>query len=93
MKVTWSRLAENDAEQILHYIADDNPVAAVDVYEQIYEKVSLLSTHPKIGKTGRVRGTRELVIVDTPYIVIYRITPNDIQVIRVVHGAQKWPPD
>lgn len=35
MKVTWSRLAENDAEQILHYIADDNPVAAVDVYEQI----------------------------------------------------------
>jgi toxin ParE1/3/4 len=44
-----------------------------------------------MGRPGRVKGTRELVIVGTPYIVAYRIKGDAVQVLRVLHGAQKWP--
>jgi len=38
-----------------------------------------------------VAGTRELVIVGTPYIVPYRVENDAVQIITVLHGAQKWP--
>jgi plasmid stabilization system protein ParE len=38
-----------------------------------------------------VAGTRELVVIGTPYIVIYRIEATAIVVLRVLHAAQRWP--
>jgi len=51
----------------------------------------LLSDNPALGRTGRVRGTRELVIAGTPYIVAYRVRGEVAQVLRVLRGAQQWP--
>ena len=53
----------------------------------------LLSEYPKIGRRGRAAGTRELVIARTPFIVVYRVRqkPERVEIIRVLHGAQKWP--
>ncbi len=36
-------------------------------------------------------GTRELVITGTPYIAAYRVRPQRIEVLRIIHGAQRWP--
>lgn len=47
--------------------------------------------NPEIGRTGRVSGTRELVIRGTPFIVPYRAVGGDIHILRVYHGARKWP--
>jgi len=47
----------------------------------------------RMGRTGRLRSTRELVITALPYIVVYRVRRVAIQVARVLHGAQMWPPD
>jgi plasmid stabilization system protein ParE len=44
-----------------------------------------------MGRPGRRSGTRELVIASTPYIAIYRIKADSIQIVRLMHGAQKWP--
>src|SRR5437588_397556 len=53
--------------------------------------VSLLSNHPEMGRAGRVPGTRELVIPNTPFIVPYRLEGNRIQILRIFHGSRRWP--
>ncbi len=40
---------------------------------------------------GRVKGTRELVVVRTSYIVAYRLKRGKIQILRILHGARQWP--
>ena len=54
-------------------------------------QVSLLVDKPRLGRPGRVKGTRELVVVRTPFIVAYRIIGKSVQILRVLHGAQQWP--
>jgi toxin ParE1/3/4 len=89
--VEWTALAKQDKAGQIDYIAQDNPLAAVSVGDEIELQVEMLADQPKLGRPGRVNGTRELVIVRTPYIVTYRIKGDAVQVLRVLHGAQKWP--
>lgn len=44
-----------------------------------------------MGREGRVEGTRELVIDRSPYIAVYSILGETVRILRVLHGAQKWP--
>lgn len=91
MKLVWlPRALETRREQIAH-IAKDKPRAALEQGDEIERQVELLLTHPELGRQGRVKGTRELVIVGTPFIVPYRIRGPHIEVLRVLHGAQQWP--
>ena len=66
-------------------------MAATRIVERIYDSVVHLSRFPKIGRLGRVPGTRELVVSDTPFIIPYRIRRDDIEVITVLHAARQWP--
>jgi toxin ParE1/3/4 len=54
----------------------------------------MLGDFTEAGRPGRKRGTRELVISRTPLVVVYRIRPKmqRIEILRVLHGAQRWPP-
>jgi toxin ParE1/3/4 len=53
--------------------------------------VNELPTRPQSGRPGRVSGTRELVVTRTPYVVPYRVQGRNIEILRVYHGARKWP--
>lgn len=44
-----------------------------------------------MGRAGRVAGTRELVVADTPYIIPYRVRGDAVEILRVFHAARKWP--
>jgi addiction module RelE/StbE family toxin len=78
-------------EDIKERIAADNPAAAARMIERIRDAVSRLARFPASGRPGRVAGTRELVIAGTPYIVPYRVTGDAVQIITILHGAQRWP--
>jgi plasmid stabilization system protein ParE len=69
LEIRWLKraLANLDAEAA--FIARDNPAAAARVVEAIAAGVELLAQHPALGRPGRVEGTRELVVPDTPYLV------------------------
>jgi len=73
------------------YLADKNPYAARVLYERIEDAAATLIDTPYNGRPGRVPGTRELVITDTPYILPYLIQPDRIEILRVYHGARRWP--
>ena len=76
---------------IAEYIARDNPAAAYALHDAILRQVGRLAEHPRMGRPGRVEGTRELVVSGTPYIVAYRVVGQDVTILRVLHGAQQWP--
>jgi toxin ParE1/3/4 len=92
MTILWSPEAIEDLTSLQAYIAEDNPAAARGVVLNIiYNIEQLLPNHPQMGRPGRVPGTRELVIPKTPFIVPYRLQRNIIQILRVYHGARRWP--
>jgi toxin ParE1/3/4 len=92
MIILWSPEAIDDLASLRAYIAEDNPAAAQRVVLHIIRSIEqLLSGQPRMGRVGRVSGTRELVVPRTPYIVPYRIRNNRMQVLRVYHGARRWP--
>lgn len=83
MKLRWTAPALRDLEEIGDCIARDNPAAAARVVTSILDQVESLTTHPHIGRPGRVPETRELVVPDTPYIVPYRVRGDKVQVLAV----------
>ena len=92
MRVRWAKPATCDLDVIEAYIAKDNPVIAIDVVLRVIDKVDvLLSDHPRLGRLGRVDGTRELVIDGLPYVVIYREAIEEVQILRILRDSQQWP--
>jgi addiction module RelE/StbE family toxin len=78
-------------EDIRERIAADNPTAATRMIERIRAAVTRLAVAPGLGWPGRVADTRELVIPRTPYIVPYRVKGDVVQIITILHSAQRWP--
>ena len=91
MEVRWSPEAADDLEAIVRHIQRENPEAARTVAKTIYEAIGALSTFPNRGRIGRVHATRELVLAPLPWIVVYRVRHEVVEVARIHHGAQNWP--
>ena len=91
MKVRWRPAAQVDRDAILDYIAQDNPRAALELDEAFMEKAQTAAHRPRLYRAGRVRGTRE-VVVRPNYVMVYRIKGEGIEILRVLHAAQQWPP-
>ncbi|MCH8308168.1 MAG: type II toxin-antitoxin system RelE/ParE family toxin [Proteobacteria bacterium] len=91
MRIRWTKPAARALESIQDYIAKDKLQVALEVAQRIRVAVSQLEEHPKIGRTGRVRGTYELVVYGLPYIVPYRIKKKEIQILSVYQTSRKWP--
>lgn len=91
MILTWRTEALYERYDQLDYIALDDPLAAISQDHEIEHQTNLLTAQPEMGRAGRVKGTRELVISRTPFIVVYRIKGKRMEILRFLHGAQKWP--
>lgn len=91
MEVRWSPRAADDLERIVTYVQQDNPQAARRVGQTIYERAGGLQTLPQRGRPGRVEGTRELVLPALPFVIVYRVLLDAVEIVRVLHGAQLWP--
>jgi len=92
VRVRWLKAALRNLDTQADRIARDDLVAAVRTLARIRTSVESLTKYPAMGRPGRVPLTRELVVSGTPFVVIYRIR-TDVEVIRVLHGAQSWPPE
>lgn len=91
MRVVWTERASFGLRSIRAFIARDNPAAATRVTERIVQQAAKLAEFPERGRIGRVQGTREFVIARTSYVVAYRLHGQDIEILAVVHGGQRWP--
>lgn len=91
MRIRWDSRAIDDLRDILDYIEDRNPTAALRTYQLISGSVSQLATHPFIGRVGRVEQTREMIVNGTPYLVAYGLEEDTVTIIAVLHATRRWP--
>jgi plasmid stabilization system protein ParE len=91
MKVVWSRRALRHLVYLRQHVEKESDQNAALVASRILDAVELLHNHPQIGRTGRVVGTRELVVPETPYVIPSRVRRQRLELIAVFHGRQKWP--
>ena len=91
MNVVWTPVAEQNRADIFDYIAADNPNAAVRMDELFSEAAAKLAAYPKLGKFGKIAGTRELFPHES-YRLIYEISGETVWVLALVHSARLWPP-
>jgi toxin ParE1/3/4 len=90
MPIRWTELAIFDLEQAREYIMQTSPEKAIAVIDRIENSLETLQDFPQMGRPGRVSGTRELVILKTPFILPYRIQADYIEILAVIHGARQW---
>lgn len=91
MQVKWLKRALRNLKEEADYIAQDDPQAVARIVILIDDTVALLAEHPGLGRSGRVPGTRELVVTGTPYLVPYRVRGKRIDILQVFHGRRRWP--
>jgi toxin ParE1/3/4 len=91
MEIVWRRAALNDLETTREFIAQDNPEAATRVLDTIRTAIDRRARHPRLGRAGRVEGTRELIISNAPYIVAYRVVEDQVRILAIVHTSRRWP--
>jgi addiction module RelE/StbE family toxin len=83
-------MALADREAIMRFIAQDNVTAAIELDLQFEQKAEAARQRPELYKTGRVKGTRELVVRPN-FVMVYRVLADAVEILRVLHTKQKWP--
>lgn len=91
MNVVWLVEAEADLDRETDYLLERNSEAALRGVGAIRSQVARLADFPEMGRPERVQGTRELVIVSTPYIVPYYVKKREIRILALIQARRKWP--
>lgn len=91
MPVRWLRKALKNLEQAYQFVAAEDVDAAVQLVLRIQAAVEQLENFPQLGRMGRVEGTRELVIANTPFIVVYRVKGRTVEILRMLHSSRQYP--
>ncbi len=94
MKVVFDERAAADLEDIYRFIATDNPRNAQSVVDRIVASVERLGQFPEMARAGQVDGTREWVVPQLPFIVVYRLSrhSDEVVVTGIFHGARDRNP-
>jgi toxin ParE1/3/4 len=91
MQIKWLHRALRNLEQAHSYILKENPKAAQELILKIQNAANQLKNYPFMGKSGRIENTRELIIPNTPYILIYRIKEETVEILRILHTSKRYP--
>ena len=92
MLVRWTSPAADDLTNICDYTEDRFGAAqARHAAVAIYDAADSLKDMPHRGRSGRKPGTRELIVSGFPFIVIYRVGKEAVEIVRILHGSQQWP--
>jgi toxin ParE1/3/4 len=92
MRIRWTEPSVHDLTSICDYIEEHrDPASARRVALTIYRGVGSLRQFPRRGRPGRKPNTRELVVPGLPYLAVYHLREDVVEIVRILHGAQKWP--
>jgi len=90
MMVRWTTPALRDLADIHAFIAERNPGAALKIARLLRAQAEGLTAYPQMGRPGRIEGTRELIVSGSAFIIAYRLTETDVDILAIRHGARLW---
>jgi addiction module RelE/StbE family toxin len=88
--VRWTPIALADLNHAFEFISLDKPNAAKATIAKVLDSLEHLKSFPDSGRSGRIKGTREMVVNTTPYLIVYRIKENYLEILTVLHSSRKW---
>lgn len=93
MLIEWAQTADSDLSEIFAYfLALDEEEKAKHIISRLIKTANTLSQYPLLlGRIGRMEGTREVVVKKLPYILVYRIIPESVKILRVIHTSREFP--
>ena len=93
LPIKWTESAWEDLDGISDYLLSEGVAFEYveDYVKRIFKAPEHLATLPGAGKPGRVPNTREWLVKDTPYALIYRVMADKVQILRVMHGSRQFP--
>ena len=89
MKLRYTNTALRQIEQLLSYIEDRSPQGAVRVAKRTETVLAVLLDHPNAGQATSRLGVRRVVLAPYPYVIFYRVTADEIVVMRFRHTSRK----
>ena len=92
MRVIWTKKSQIALDSIYKYISEDNEILAKKIIAYIFNTVeNTVKNFPHIGRTGNVFRTREYVLSEYPYVVVYTVKNNILHVLKIIHTSMKYP--
>lgn len=90
MRIRWSPEAAEDLNNIKAYLDRHNPDFSESTVRTVYQRILSLSNSPHRFRRGYDKDTREMPLSPLPYIVVYEIKSDIVEIHRIRHGAQDW---
>lgn len=90
MRIRWTMPAADDLGNIKSYLQQHYPHFAEPTVRTIYQRIRSLKASPRLGRPGHRSGTRELPLTPLPYVVVYAVKTEAIEILHIHHGAQDW---
>ena len=87
------RIAVQDLKGIVRYIAADNPFAAREFRNDLYETFQLLARNPQIAPERPDLAPNLRYLPFGNYLIFYLPEEEGLVVIRVLHGARRIEPE
>ena len=93
IEIVWLNIAADEFEDAVAWIRERNDNAADKMAETALFQIDQLKHYPQLGRVGRDNTTRELVISNTHFIVVYRVlsTKKSLEILSFKHDAMRWP--
>jgi len=91
MKVIWSATGVRDLREIIEFIRPESAKGSATVRRKVLNTALRLGQMPYSGRTGRIDGTRETVVPGVPFIVVYQVSTDAVEIVGIWHTARLWP--
>jgi plasmid stabilization system protein ParE len=88
MRIRWTVPAADDLQNIKNFLQRNFPHFAEPTVRAIYQHIRVLKTSPNLGRPGHRTGTRELVLAPLPYVVVYSVAAEAVEILHIYHDAQ-----
>jgi addiction module RelE/StbE family toxin len=89
MRLRWTPPAAQDMQGISEYLKENYPQYRSPTLNKLYRKIQSLKQTPHIGRPGRIKGTRGILFTPLPYVAVYRVDGEIVEIWRIWHGAQE----
>ncbi len=90
MRLRWAIPAADDLEGIKNYLDSNYPHLAEPTVRTIYRHIRSPKATPYRGRPGHRGGTRELPLSPLPYVVVYAVKSEAVEILHIYHGSQDW---
>ncbi len=90
--IRWTGPARDDLAELRAFLAERDPGLASRATLAVLDRVEWLAARPNTGRPGRVAGTREWSLRRPPYVIVYRVVGDDVEILRIFHTARDRPP-